>query len=188
LEARTSSAPATEDLLTTDEPSPELTPTRSDTCDKVDDWVTAHAEALPDSVAGLRPFPDQYRLAIFDALPPPKRSALVLEEVDQYRRATLLTRAERDVLNEAFIALGPEAYADEPDEAACAALGVFEARAAEVFGSRLESEVLTLLRPGRYDAPELTAPFCECNTAKDDTSPTSRLWSEGGPFDAWISC
>lgn len=152
---------ATEDV-------PPIVPSQADDCEKVEGWVDAHAEALPDTVEGLKTLPSQYRRAIFNVMDPSKQSALVLEEIDHYRRTTLLTRAERDVLEDAFVTLGPEAYSYEPGEATLVTTAAFEERALAVFGDRFQREVLTILRSGRYENTDMVMPFCKCNTLLND--------------------
>ena len=81
--------------------------------DRPDDWVEAHASALPSTYDELAAYPRGYRRAIMRVLSPEAKSELWREQLRRFVRSGNLNQAQRHFVDKAYTLLAPSTFVDK---------------------------------------------------------------------------
>lgn len=134
-------------------------------CVLAEQWVRAHADELPTTLAGISRHPPAYRRAIHNALPREARVSLWREHMGSFLTPeSELNEQQRAAVREVIARL-PALHAADSDPAERRAL---KAQLATLFPRELAARVFSQLGPAPVAAKGSNArPLCNCSDETD---------------------
>lgn len=128
-------------------------------CVLAEQWVRAHADELPTTLAGISRFSPTYRRAIHNALPREARVSLWREHMESFLAPEHGLNAEQRAAVREVVAKLPALHAANADPAERRAL---TERLVAIFPRELGARIFTKLGPPAT-ASEAARPLCNCD-------------------------